>query len=94
LDTPGHHILESLEGDRLGMVWQSLDDLQKAAVAEVVHSIDTRKHCMRAGERHLVVPAASEAAFRLALREIGYLLAPALSPPTIWSNSYGCRRPL
>jgi hypothetical protein len=35
----------------------------------------TRKHCMRAGERHLVVPASSEAAFRRALREVGYLLA-------------------
>jgi hypothetical protein len=35
----------------------------------------TRKHCMRAGERHLVVPAPSEAAFRRALRELGYLLA-------------------
>jgi hypothetical protein len=30
---------------------------------------------MRAGERHLVVAAASEAAFRRALRELGYLLA-------------------
>src|SRR6266542_148206 len=35
------HILEFLQGDRLRMVWQSLDDLQKAAVAEVVHSMDT-----------------------------------------------------
>ena len=35
----------------------------------------TRKQCMRAGERHLVVPASSEAAFRRALRQIGYLLA-------------------
>jgi len=37
----------------------------------------TRKHCMRAGERHLVVPAPSEAAFRRALRDLGYLLATA-----------------
>jgi hypothetical protein len=35
----------------------------------------TRKHCMRAGERHLVVPASSETAFRRALRDSGYLLA-------------------
>jgi len=35
------HILEYLEGDRLRTVWQGLDDLQKAAVAEVVHSMDT-----------------------------------------------------
>ena len=32
------HILTYLEGDRLRTVWQCLDDLQKAAVAEVVHS--------------------------------------------------------
>jgi hypothetical protein len=35
------HILTFLEGDRLRTVWQGLDDLQKAAVAEVVHSGDT-----------------------------------------------------
>jgi hypothetical protein len=39
------------------------------------NDVRTRKHCMRAGERHLVVPASSEAAFRRALRELGYLLA-------------------
>ena len=37
----------------------------------------TRKHCMRAGERHLVVPMASEAAFKRNLRDLGYLLAAA-----------------
>jgi hypothetical protein len=35
------HILKYLEGDRLRSVWQCLDDLQKAAVAEVVHSHGT-----------------------------------------------------
>jgi hypothetical protein len=30
---------------------------------------------MRAGERHLVVPASSEAAFKRMLHELGYLLA-------------------
>jgi len=35
----------------------------------------TRKYCMRAGDRHLVVPKRSEAGFRRALRELGYLLA-------------------
>lgn len=34
----------------------------------------TRKHCMRAGERHLVVPSSSEATFKRTLREVGYLL--------------------
>jgi hypothetical protein len=32
------HFLTFLEGDRLRTVWQGLDDLQKAAVSEVVHS--------------------------------------------------------
>src|SRR5437867_4502240 len=31
-------IMRHLEGDRLQTVWQSLDELQRAAVAEVVHS--------------------------------------------------------
>jgi hypothetical protein len=35
------HILAYLEGDRLRTAWQCLDDLQKAAVAEVVHSSGT-----------------------------------------------------
>jgi hypothetical protein len=51
-----------------------------ALAALIANDVRTRKHCMRAGERHLVVPAASEAAFRRALHEIGYLLAAA--PPT------------
>jgi hypothetical protein len=32
------HICKYLEGDRLRIVWQGLNDLQKAAVPEVVHS--------------------------------------------------------
>ncbi len=35
---------------------------------------------MRAGERHLVVPAPSEAAFRRALRDVGYLLGVGAAP--------------
>lgn len=35
------HILKSLEGDRLQTLWQSLDEIQKAVVAEVVHSNGT-----------------------------------------------------
>jgi hypothetical protein len=35
-------IAKHLEGNRLRAVWQSLDELQKAAVAEVVHSPDTQ----------------------------------------------------
>jgi hypothetical protein len=46
-----------------------------ALAALIANDSRTRKQCMRAGERHLVVPAASEAAFRRALRDVGYLLA-------------------
>ncbi len=48
---------------------------EPALAALVANDSRTRKLCMRAGERHLVIPAPSEAAFRRALREVGYLLA-------------------
>jgi hypothetical protein len=35
-----------------------------------------RSLCMLAGERHLVIPAESEKAFRRALHELGYALLP------------------
>ncbi len=38
----------------------------------VANHVRTRRLCMLAGERHLVVPVASERAFRRALRELGY----------------------
>jgi hypothetical protein len=49
-----------------------------AAVAALVanHS-KTRRLCLLAGERHLVVPARSERAFRRVVREIGYPLGVA-----------------
>jgi hypothetical protein len=46
-----------------------------ALAALIANDTRTRKHCMRAGERHLVVAASAEAAFRRALRDSGYLLA-------------------
>jgi len=45
-----------------------------ALAALIANDTRTRKHCLRAGERHLVVPASSESAFRRALRDAGYLL--------------------
>ena len=45
-----------------------------ALAALIANDSRTRKHCLRAGERHLVVPASSEAAFKRTLREVGYLL--------------------
>ena len=44
--------------------------------ALIVNDSRTRRHCMRAGERHLVVTASSESAFKRALREVGYFVAP------------------
>ena len=48
---------------------------EPALAALIANDSRTRTHCMRAGERHLVVAASSDAAFRRALRELGYLLA-------------------
>jgi hypothetical protein len=47
-----------------------------ALAALIATDTRTRAHCLRAGERHLVVPASSDAAFRRALRAVGFLLAP------------------
>ena len=46
-----------------------------ALAALIANDSRTRKYCMMAGERHLVVTASSEAAFKRALREVGYLVA-------------------
>jgi hypothetical protein len=46
-----------------------------ALAALIANDTRTRQHCMRAGQQHLVVPASSEAAFRRALRDVGFLLA-------------------
>lgn len=48
--------------------------------ALIANDTRTRKLCMRAGDRHLVVPASSETAFRRAVRDVGYLLAPNDGP--------------
>ena len=48
---------------------------EPALAALIARDPRTRRYCMKAGERHLVVPASSEATFRRALRELGYLLA-------------------
>ncbi len=40
--------------------------------ASIAGDSRTRKHCILAGERYLVVPARSERAFRRALRRLGY----------------------
>jgi hypothetical protein len=52
-----------------------IECVDSALAALIANDARTRKHCMRAGERHLAVPASSETAFRRALRDSGYLLA-------------------
>jgi len=52
-----------------------LECAEPALAALIANDTRTRRHCMRAGERHLAVPAASEAAFRRGLRELGYMVA-------------------
>ena len=51
-----------------------------ALAALIANDSRTRKHCMLAGERHLVVPASSEPAFRRALREVGYVVGTEVKP--------------
>jgi Helicase conserved C-terminal domain len=48
-----------------------------ALAALIANDTRTRKHCLRAGERHLVVPAGFETAFQRSLRESGYSLLPS-----------------
>lgn len=48
---------------------------EPSLAALIANDSRTRDHCMRAGERHLVVPASSESVFKRNLRDIGYLLA-------------------
>ncbi len=47
---------------------------EPSLAALIANDSRTRNHCMRAGDRHLVVPASSESAFKRNLRDIGYLL--------------------
>jgi hypothetical protein len=54
--------------------WISSDEFHRFVRASGNDS-RTRKYCMLAGERHLVVPAYSEAKFKRTLREVGYLVA-------------------
>ncbi len=51
-----------------------------ALAALLANDRRTARHCTAAGDRHLVVPASSEAAFRRGLRELGYRLASSDEP--------------
>jgi hypothetical protein len=44
--------------------------------ALIAHDPRAGKHCLLAGERHLVVRTGAEAAFRRALRDLGYVIPP------------------
>lgn len=43
----------------------------------LTHDPCTKRYCLPAGERHVIVPADSEAAFRKGLHQVGYILPPA-----------------
>lgn len=64
-----------------------------ALAALIANDSRTRRHCMLAGERHLVVPAASEAAFKRTLREVGYLVAMAEVKSAKPRRKAGSRKP-
>jgi hypothetical protein len=51
-----------------------IDCADRALAVLLARDRRTRGHCMLAGERTLAVPAASEAAFRRAARELGYVV--------------------
>ena len=40
----------------------------------IAHDTHTRRHCMLAGSRHLVVPKRSEAAFKRGLKKVGFVV--------------------
>jgi hypothetical protein len=66
--------------ERSTQVWDGgtarlLECADAALAGAIAGDPRTGKHCMRAGERILAVLSASEAAFRRALRERGYLVA-------------------
>jgi hypothetical protein len=48
-----------------------------ALAALLANDSRIRKYCMRAGDRHLAVPASSETAFKRAVKEAGYLVQAA-----------------
>ena len=54
-----HIVAKHLAGAGLRTAWQSLDELQKAAVAEVVHSPDTQFPADRSQAKYGRVPSAA-----------------------------------
>jgi len=52
-----------------------------ALAALIANDSRTRRHCLLAGERHLVVPSSSEATFKRTLREVGYIVAMGEAKP-------------
>ena len=72
-------------GDRSGKVRDRglarLIECDDAALAVLIaNDSRTRKHCLPAGERNLVVPASEEGAFKRTLRELGYLISMGEAP--------------
>jgi hypothetical protein len=51
-----------------------IECVDPALAALLANDSRIRKYCIRAGDRHLAVPASSETAFRRAVKEAGYLV--------------------
>ena len=53
---------------------QLIECVDAALAAMIANDTRTKRYCLLAGDRHLVVPAKSETRFRTALRKLGYSL--------------------
>ena len=71
LDDVGERVTSVRDGGAARLI----ECVSAELAAQIAGRMPTRKHCRLVGERLLVVPAASEAAFRKGLREMGYLLS-------------------
>ena len=100
LETAGGETLPTAVASWLATVGERCNQLRDQGLARLIECSQpeladvlaanpkTRRHCLRAGDRHLVVPASAETAFRHALKELGYLLA-AGAPRTVGARRGG-----
>jgi DNA-binding transcriptional MerR regulator len=73
LDDTAERCMRVWEGGQ-ARLYECRDEVLAALIA---NDSRTRKHCLRAGDTHLAVPASADAAFRKGLRALGYLVAAA-----------------
>lgn len=79
------HLLANVERRGLSLrdagAARLIECAEPALAAQLANDARTSRLCLRAGERHVAVPAASEAAFGRAVRELGLVLPPASAAP-------------